>query len=121
MLFYHYYLYRVVNNHIVFFRIDTYRIRWWPYRLIPTITFQYWLEHLITFSTKHILGSCTAHWRAQIWVNCPGTFGLDKTIQTILTLDMNISNPNILRPIVILNAVNINIYPATDTFYTNIS
>jgi len=34
---------------------------------------------------------------------------------------MNISNPNILRPIVILNAVNINIYPATDTFYTNIS
>ena len=28
--------YRIENNHIVFFRIDTYRIVWWPYRLIPT-------------------------------------------------------------------------------------
>jgi len=28
--------YRIENNHIVSLRIDTYRIVWWPYRLIPT-------------------------------------------------------------------------------------
>ena len=27
--------YRIENNHIVSLRIDTYRIVWWPYRLIP--------------------------------------------------------------------------------------
>jgi len=29
--------YRIENNHIVSLRIDTYRIVWWPYRLIPII------------------------------------------------------------------------------------
>jgi len=28
--------YRIENNHIVSLRIDTYRIVWWPYRLIPS-------------------------------------------------------------------------------------
>jgi len=27
--------YRIENNHIVSLHIDTYRIVWWPYRLIP--------------------------------------------------------------------------------------
>ena len=34
--------YRIENNHIVSLRIDTYRIVWWPYRLIPN------------FDTNHI-------------------------------------------------------------------
>ena len=28
--------YRIENNHIVSLCIDTYRIVWWPYRLIPS-------------------------------------------------------------------------------------
>ena len=29
-------LYSIVKNHIASFRIDTYRIVWWLYRLIPS-------------------------------------------------------------------------------------
>jgi len=35
LYFYNNYPYRIANNYIVSFRIDTYRIVWWPYRLIP--------------------------------------------------------------------------------------
>jgi len=37
LYFYNYYPYRIENNHIVSLRIDTYRIVWWPYRLIPNL------------------------------------------------------------------------------------
>jgi len=42
--------YRIENNHIVSLRIDTYRIVWWPYRLIPSLYLLTRIVYIVHFS-----------------------------------------------------------------------
>ena len=58
-------LHRIVNNQIVSFRIDTYRIVLWPYRLIP-IKYQWNNSKVVHIRVcGYYMGSGSAKWPKQ--------------------------------------------------------